>query len=226
MDRAQRKNIYDYDRLNPKPYEDEAIIIRANEQDQRLTRLPNIIPTLNDCVVDYQNCVGKSLLINSASRLNMGGGARNGAIAQEESLIYRSNLYEALVSTGMKCPLRRIKGIYTPNVLFFRDLHYSDIEPFNVDVLSIYSTPIGKLKPYEAYVLNMDIFGTIISICKEYDVKNLVMPPIGCGVFRHPIEKVMKCMIKTLQKYEHSIENVYVSCLNDVRKVNEIKKLL
>jgi uncharacterized protein (TIGR02452 family) len=65
----------------------------------------------------------KILLVNSASQLHKGGGVRNGATAQEESICRKSNLYLALnkVDDIIGYPLfDKTKGIYLPNITIFQ----------------------------------------------------------------------------------------------------------
>ncbi|KAK0643201.1 hypothetical protein B0T16DRAFT_391767 [Cercophora newfieldiana] len=60
------------------------------------------------------------LIVNFANRHSPGGGWRNGAVAQEESLCYRSTLATLTLDTT-PYPLARNEALYSPYVLVLRD---------------------------------------------------------------------------------------------------------
>ncbi|KZZ91348.1 hypothetical protein AAP_03518 [Ascosphaera apis ARSEF 7405] len=58
-------------------------------------------------------------ILNMANAYTPGGGFRNGAMAQEEAICYRSSLYFTLKNRYY--PLHEFGGLFSPNVLVFRN---------------------------------------------------------------------------------------------------------
>lgn len=151
----------------------------------------------------------KVLLINSASALNRGGGVEKGSTAAEECLCRASNFYESL--TSLSYPLHeKVKGVYSPNVTIFRNSEDEIIEPYQLDVLSVFARPIRSKKSREEMTLGQidhmwnNIFETIIYQLQTTQPNVMVMIPIGCGVFGHSAETMA-------EKFKFYLEHTDIS---------------
>jgi uncharacterized protein (TIGR02452 family) len=227
--RYQLKEIFDdtYKTSKDKyPYENEFINFIPSYQyifKNTKTSLEEIIVTKNDCLDDcYQDIYDnkKVLLINSASMLNIGGGVIKGSSAQEESLCRRTNLYMALekVDNDIKYPLfDKTKGIYTPNITVFKNRNYKLIKPFNINILSIFSRPVDKIKTeLDMKRLNKNIFETIFYVCNEQKIDTLVIVPIGCGAFHHDPNEIAKTFDWYLKMIPLiTVKKIIVSCFTN-----------
>jgi uncharacterized protein (TIGR02452 family) len=174
---------------------------------------------IDDCIPELQTN-RKVLLINSASMVHVGGGVVNGATAQEEAICRRSNLYLALqkVDQALHYPLfNKTKGIYTPKVTVFKDQQYNLCNPFQIDILSIFSRPYNKIKSQqELELLNKNMFETIFSVCNEQQIDTLVIVPIGCGAFRHDPNFVASAFDWYLKMIPlQTVKKIIVSCYNN-----------
>jgi len=67
----------------------------------------------------------KIAVLNMASPLRPGGGVLNGATSQEEFLCTRTTLYPSLKEEFYRLP--EVGGVYTPDVLVFRDADAEDL---------------------------------------------------------------------------------------------------
>lgn len=162
----------------------------------------------------------KILLINCGSLLNQGGGVVKGASAQEEAICRRSNLFLALdgVEKDIEYPLfGKTKGIYTPNVTFFKDANYELLQnPFAVDVLTLFSRPANKIKSDEEFdELYRNIFETLVYVCNKNNIEYVIFSPIGCGAFKNDPNDVAEKLMFYLNIYKiKTVKKFIVSCFD------------
>jgi len=186
---------------------------------------PKVIITKGDCLEDARKYTGKTLVINSGSMLNRGGGVRNGSMAQEESICRRSNLYSSLET--LDYPLfNKTRGIYSPNIAVFKSTDFQTLKsPYQVDILSVFSRPISKIKnETEQDELYDTIFQSIWYSCNKYSIENLVFVPVGCGVFGHDCDYVADSLLLYLNKYKlDTVKNIVVSCYTNIDNYNSFK---
>jgi uncharacterized protein (TIGR02452 family) len=186
---------------------------------------PSIIITKGDCLEDAKTLVGKTLVINSASMLNRGGGVERGSMAQEESICRRSNLYNSL--ENLDYPLfNKTRGVYSPNVTVLKSADYKILKtPYQIDILSVFSRPISKIKnETEQDVLYDTILQSIWYICNKYEIENLVFVPVGCGVFGHDPYYVADSLLLYLNKYKlNTVKKVVVSCFTCIENYDAFK---
>lgn len=146
-------------------------------------------------ISDDSNKVG---ILNFASAKHPGGGFIMGSMAQEESLCYVSNLYNAqLETTGFYGePLNNSyytnKMIVSRNITFFKDKRHSLLDKYLVCPVVITSAAVncspmiryGKLdKAKVSQVMTQRILGIIKQFAVE-GCDNIVLGAFGCWVLR------------------------------------------
>lgn len=141
------------------------------------------------------------LVLNFASAKNPGGGFLRGATAQEEDLCRSSCLYQTLAPHKDFYDYYQFVGstgtgnlIYSPDVVFFKDENYVNIEPFTASVITcaapnISSVPEMKNSKTVKKMLE-DRIGSVLRIASHYGHRNLVLGAFGCGIFGNDPEIV------------------------------------
>ena len=138
-------------------------------------------------------------VLNFASAKNPGGGFLNGAIAQEESLAVSGALYPTLTAheeyytenRKHKSMMYLDYGIYSPEVLFFRDESFRLTQtPVKASVLTLPAVNMGQVllkgeDPEEAKRVMRRRMKLALGIFAEQKAKHLVLGAYGCGVFRN-----------------------------------------
>lgn len=162
-------------------------------------------------------------VLNMANALRAGGGFKNGALAQEEALCYRSSLHFTLKLRFYPLPDRAT--IYSPNVLVIREsladghklLDCQD--PTALPVISVVSSaaifqPRVKVHlgngypPYSVYANNADRemtrekMRTILRTAIKNKHRKIVLGAFGCGAFRNPPKEVASLWAEILQESE------------------------
>ncbi len=92
-------------------------------------------------------------VLNFASAKNPGGGFLNGAMAQEESLAASSTLYRTQTiqeeyyraNRACKSMMYTDYGIYSPDVIFFRDGDFCLAPPVKASVLTLPAVNMGQV---------------------------------------------------------------------------------
>ena len=172
---------------------------------------------------------GKVAVLNFANPHNPGGGASNGAMAQEECLCRSSNLYACISNENifdeyygyhreMKNYFFSDRLIYTKDVTVFKnDDEIPGLMPesewFQVDVITCAAPYLGKRKYTNKKALKELLKGRIknifeASIDNKADV--LILGAFGCGAFKNPPEVVASAF------YEVIVENAYENCLKQI----------
>lgn len=143
-------------------------------------------------------------VLNFASAKNPGGGFLNGAMAQEESLAASSILYRTLVAHEEYYQVNRANrsmmytdyGIYSPDVVFFRDGRFALVEePVQASVLTLPAVNMGQviLKGEDAEQAEQVMrrrMKLALAVFAAQGARNLVLGAYGCGVFRNDPKKV------------------------------------
>lgn len=156
-----------------------------------------------DCVEVARELVllGRTCMLNMANATNRGGGVERGAMAQEEELCRRSNLWYGLRPSYY--PMVRDEFVYTKNVKFFKNQYYLYSDMFKCDILTIAAPcligldtlPKNYAKTVESKIKHMLTYPATIG------VQNLVLSAFGCGAFRNDptyIANVFKKHLKGL----------------------------
>lgn len=164
-------------------------------------------------------------VLNFASAKKPGGGFLNGAMAQEEALCYRSNLYVSLTSEEAdqfysypsKPPVTYThRMIYTANVLVFRDPDYelyAKDQVFCVDVITCAAVNRkicnGPDKDVLADKIMMERAWRIVALAAAQKVDHLVLGAWGCGVFGNSVDFVTRAFMDAITRdFRHSFKSV------------------
>ena len=156
---------------------------------------------------------GKTGILNFASATKPGGGFRNGAEAQEESIARSSTLYRALTTEKAQqfyklhkhenaAPFYSHGMIYSPNISIFRDDDGNWTYPFRVDVLSCAAVNAGEVRKVDGIITSgqevgiekemYERMGRILYLFENRGVRNIVLGTFGTGVFRNSVATVAR----------------------------------
>ncbi len=144
-------------------------------------------------------------VLNMASALRPGGGFLEGANSQEEFLCARTTLYPSLWDSYYRLP--EVSGIYTPDVLVFRDnlpeahdLPKKDC--FFVDVItsSMFRFADARAEGCSCGVSYCDRhrdlvlrkMKAVLRIAQSKGIEKLVLGAWGCGAHGNPVKEVAK----------------------------------
>ena len=149
-------------------------------------------------------------LLNFASATKPGGGFKNGASAQEESIARSSTLYLSL-ETRRATPFYEShvhdngfyshSMIYSPSVAIFRDDDGGWLCPYHVDIVTSPAVNAGLVRKIrgrrpdtEKRILSVmkERMGRILALFERSGVRNLVLGSFGTGVFQNDVEPLAK----------------------------------
>ncbi|KAK8075283.1 hypothetical protein PG997_009946 [Apiospora hydei] len=151
---------------------------------------------------DLANKAARVGILNMASPLSPGGGFLNGAGSQEEYLCMRTTLLPSLKDEFYRLP--ELGGVYTPDVLVFRDEAGNDLEKKDrwfVDCVSAGMLRFPDISVDEetgrgSYVLGKDKelvsdkMRSVMRIFQAKNVKNVVLGAWGCGAYGNPVGEI------------------------------------
>lgn len=156
-------------------------------------------------------------LLNMASPIRPGGGFLDGANSQEEFLCARTTLFPSLWDSFYRLP--EAGGIYTPDVLVFRDStpeanDLSKRDRYFVDVLSagMFRFPDARGRSEDrdssctcgvSYCDNDREVVTrkmksVMRIAESKGIERLVLGAWGCGAYGNPVKEVAKIWRKVI----------------------------
>lgn len=171
-------------------------------------------------------------VLNFASATKPGGGFKNGAKAQEESIARVSALYASLTTpTGLqfyKRDARRRQGptysdamVYSPHVLVFNtdELQLLD-EPYEIAVVTSPAVNAGEVRDQNRHQdqgkveraigrLMYQRMARILALFQNRGDNYLVLGSYGTGVFRNPVETVASIWMDLLVRPGAPFENVF-----------------
>lgn len=193
-------------------------------------KLPKIkVRVINSDTIDAaleltRDPLGKPVcVLNMADGRHAGGGFLKGALAQEESLCYRTSLHFTLKLRHY--PLPDKAAIYSPTVLVIRDSLSNShklldsTDPTQLPLISVVSAaavykPSLKANPHEnsddlyAKSTDRDLMAEKMRIILRTAIRNrhrkIVLGAFGCGVFRNPIKAACHLWEQVLQEQEFS----------------------
>ncbi|KAF1956509.1 hypothetical protein CC80DRAFT_444942 [Byssothecium circinans] len=154
------------------------------------------------------------LILNLASEKHAGGGWRNGAMAQEEELCYRTTLSVSLHKHYY--PIPSLTCLYSPNVVLFRSSFTSNhtltqLLPLDMPVYSVLSiaglrspavTDSGKFADDGDRKALKDKIRLVLRVAATEGHTKLVLGALGCGVFRNPPAEVAECFLGVFAEKE------------------------
>jgi uncharacterized protein (TIGR02452 family) len=159
---------------------------------------------------------GKTGILNFASATKPGGGFKNGAEAQEESIARSSTLYPALKTDEAQqfyklhtrenaenaAAYYSHSMIYSPNIRIFRDDDGNWTYPLLVDVLSCAAVNAGEVRKGNGVVTSgqevgiekemSERMGRILYLFERRGVRNIILGTFGTGVFRNNVATVAR----------------------------------
>ena len=204
---------------------------------------PTIVEVQNiDCLyagVQLKEQGYNPAVLNMASRRNPGGGVTTGAGAQEETLFRRTNLFRSLYQFapyveqyGIKpshhqYPLdRNYGGVYTPDVIYFRESEQKGYalleEPVSLSFITVAGmnrpdlTDDGMIAPYHVEPIKNKI-RTIFRIGLVHGHDSLVLGALGCGAFRNPPRHVARLFHEVMdeQEFKNRYRRILFAILDD-----------
>ena len=180
-------------------------------------RKPRVIVTKEDCLEDVFQSVGKkTLLVNSASLKNIGGGVVNGSQAQEEHICRNSDLFHYLEKCNTKIPWplhNKVNAIYCEDVQVFDP---KSSRSTKVNIISLFSRPYSiKIDTYEWH---KNCFEWMVHWANLKSIDVIILVPIGCGVFRHDPRVVAKALNDVLET-RYCCSDIVVSCFNNTENL-------
>jgi uncharacterized protein (TIGR02452 family) len=160
---------------------------------------------------------GKIGVLNFASATKPGGGFKNGAEAQEESIARSSTLYPCLM-TDEAAKFYKLHSresaenhpayyshaiVYSPKVTVFRDDDGIFTYPFNVDVLTCAAVNAGEVRKTITVPVRSGLevgiekemterMGRILFVFEQERVRNIILGTFGTGVFRNDVAIVAR----------------------------------
>lgn len=178
-----------------------------------------------DCLevaLKYQKEGYSVAVLNMASERHVGGGYRNGACAQEESLFYRTNLSACLdydqhsLQNQFKkyYPININEIIYTPNAVVFRHsekLKYEYLDHYVpisfITCAAIRCETNGTWTREMKNIMRSKIHNIFkVAICTNQQV--LVLGAFGCGAFRNPPNEVAKLFNEIIPIYRKYFKHI------------------
>jgi uncharacterized protein (TIGR02452 family) len=180
-------------------------------------------------------------VLNFASATKPGGGFKNGAQAQEESIARVSNLYPSLCTREARQfydihspegsdPFYTHSMIYSPDVEVIKDDKGTLTRPMKIDVLtsaavnahqvrkSSHAQTLGRHETETHIEAAMkERMGRILSLFEERRVRNLVLGSFGTGVFRNDVNVVARLWAELLSvpgaRFAGSFDRVFFAIL-------------
>jgi uncharacterized protein (TIGR02452 family) len=167
----------------------------------------------------------KTGVLNFASATKPGGGFKNGADAQEESIARVSTLYASLISregdkfyevhnrttrTGQGRSFYTHGMIYSPGVVVFQNDEGEPVDAYQIEVVSSAAVNAGELRSEgltsgEATGLEVEIeavmeerMGRILFLFEKMGVRNIVLGTFGTGVFKNRVDVIARLWARLL----------------------------
>jgi uncharacterized protein (TIGR02452 family) len=191
-----------------------------------------------------QETAGIIGVLNFASATKPGGGFKNGAEAQEESIARSSTLYATLTtpeatkfydlhkseSSENNAAFYSHGMVYSPKVLVFRDDDGLWTPHFEIDVLTCAAVNAGEILKNTNGVNNpaamvniekemMERMGRILCLFEQKGARNIVLGTFGTGVFKNDVATVTRIWAQLLilptARFRHSFDRVIFAVTGD-----------
>ena len=201
-----------------KYYKDQ-IIKKYNTTELPKLLEPQIFIVDDDCLevgLHFKYIGYNPVVLNMASAIHPGGGYKNGAGAQEESIFRRTNLHLCLDAQRKKLyPIPRRGAIYTPNALIIKHSEFNNYIPtdycYNMSFISaaahkchdddIITVNGNKILNNRIEKMTKDKIDTIFELaCSEgHDV--IILSAFGCGAYGNPPYCIARLFKESMKKY-------------------------
>jgi uncharacterized protein (TIGR02452 family) len=222
--------------------------IRTQGKSEAAVSILNI-PTLNAARIltnsyRFQTVGGvagnRTGVLNFASATQPGGGFKNGAEAQEESIARVSSLYVSLASKDGKkfydahwynqTQYYTHGMIWSPGVIVFQDDYAEGVQAYEIDVISCAAVNAGKIleekQSWETAEAETKIegkmrerMGRILYLFELKGVRNIVLGTFGTGVFKNKISEVARIWASLLlmedSRFRYSFDRVIFAITGD-----------
>lgn len=167
---------------------------------------PNVVDVVEQDSFDAARALGRGdeaasvLVLNMASDRHPGGGWLRDAMAQEESLFYRSTYALTLRAPAVRYPLPAQALVYSPTVVVFKDAQYRVLpweECFTVAGVAVAAlrrpalTPDGQRYAHaHARATMRRKLRALYRLAVATGHRTVVWGALGCGAFRNPAGEV------------------------------------
>ena len=160
-----------------------------------------------------------TMVLNLANQFQAGGGFLSGALAQEETLCYRSTLYATLYPNYY--PMGEVAAVYSPTIVVFREpvsrgykvMKALTTDPNSLPVVAVISiaaidrprltnTNPPKYKNAADRELMKEKMRNVLRIAGLNGHRKLVLGALGCGAFSNPPVEVAKCWLEVFREDE------------------------
>jgi uncharacterized protein (TIGR02452 family) len=177
-----------------------------------------------DTISAIMASTGSVLVLNMANPDIPGGGYRQGAVAQEEDLFRRTNLFRTLVPELY--PMTDNQLIYTPTVHVLRDAHWHNLsEPRTaafVSIAALYNPKLddnGKLyrSDYETSYRKIKM---IYHLGALYGFDHLILGALGCGAFNNPPQQIADIFANVTEEYDGYFQSIKFAILSSNGNMN------
>ncbi|MFX0102148.1 MAG: TIGR02452 family protein [Candidatus Hodarchaeota archaeon] len=157
-----------------------------------------------------------------ANAYHPGGGYKNGASAQEESICRRTNLVPCI--NTVRYPIPEFGCIHIKNLYIIRDTEERNYEYFkephvcNCILAAAYNHPPlldeTHILPEYRVKTRRKIHGFLNCLLANGDT-NMVLGAFGCGAFANPPEDIAHLFVEILNStnYKNRFENVYFAVI-------------
>ena len=207
------------------------------------------VPTLNAAkilansyrfTVESGQARARTGVLNFASATQPGGGFKNGAEAQEESLARVSSLYVSLDSKDGKRFYEVHRNhhshyythsmVWSPGVVVIHNDHGESVQGYEIDVVSSAAVNAGKILEdklaWQTAGAEIEIegamkerMGRVLYLFEIQDVRNIVLGTFGTGVFKNKISEVARIWAELLvakdARFKYSFDRVVFAITGD-----------
>jgi uncharacterized protein (TIGR02452 family) len=180
-----------------------------------------------DIALQFKNNGSNPVVLNMASAMRPGGGFKNGAGAQEESLFRRSCLHLCLKEDYYPLDIR--SGIYTPSAIIIAE---SEAKSYNYlkspELMSFISFPALNLNnshnshnsnhiQSEIDLITYDKIDAIFKIAILNNHDTIILSAFGCGAFGNDpsnVANIFKQVIRD-RSYDQHFANIIFAIIED-----------
>lgn len=176
-------------------------------------------------------CTDKTTILNFASGTRPGGGARNGAQAQEEDLCLCSDLLLHLEAQPALYQSNKSHNappeyldwmIISPEVTFIKDGQYQSSPPIQVGVIT-YPAPNTRVAPQRPAAVLERRAVHIMHAAVAMGTDTLVLGAWGCGVFGNNPSVVATAFKKAIASHSGSIKKIIFAVYGNDDNLNAFR---